>query len=69
MQEALVQSLICEVPTRSGQLKPVCHNWACVLESVFCNKRSHLSEKPRYRQLTATRESLRAAVKTKHNQK
>ena len=49
MQETRVRFLICEVPTCGGQLQPVCHNyWACVLESVFCDKRSHLSEKPGY---------------------
>ena len=64
-------------------LEPMHHNyWAQVLqllkpahlEPVFHNKRSHHSEKPSHSKeeqppLTATRESLHAAMKSQHSQK
>ena len=42
MQETWLRSLIREDSTCPGAIKPVPHNyWACALEPVLCNKRSH----------------------------
>ena len=74
MQGTQVQSLVREDPTCRGATRPVRHNyWARVpqllkperLEPVLRNKKSHRDEKPA---LTTTRESPRAAMKTRHSQ-
>ena len=76
-----------KIPHTMKELNPICHNhsaWALepmshdsgslCLEPGFCNKRSHLYQKPLhhnkdYPPLTATRGSLRAARKTQHSWK
>ena len=83
MQGTRVQAPVREDHAFRGATKPVSHNyWAHVpqvlkparLEPVLHNKRSHHNEKPMHRNevqppLAATRESLRAAMKTQHSQK
>ena len=47
MQGTWVRALVREDPTCSGAPKPVHHNyWACALESMLRNKRSHNNNKP-----------------------
>ena len=47
MQATRVRALVWEDPTCCGATKSVRHKyWACALEPVLCNKRSHRSEKP-----------------------
>ena len=47
MQGTWVRALVWEDPTCCGATKPVHHNyWACALEPVLHNKRSHRNEKP-----------------------
>ena len=54
--------------------KPVRHSyWACALEPVLCNKRSHCNEKPSHCNreqppLTKSRGNKRTAEKTQHSQ-
>ena len=49
-QGTRVRALVQEDPTCHGATKPVRHNyWACTLEPMLCNKRSHRSEKPMHR--------------------
>ena len=73
MQGTQVRSL--EDSACPGATKPVGHNcWACTLEPILHNKRSHHNEKPghhneRILPLAASRESPNAAVKTQHSQK
>ena len=83
MQGTWVQSLVQEDPTGRWATKPASHNyWARVpqllkpahLKPMLRNKRSHRNEKPAVRNeeyplLTATRESLCAAMKTQRSQK
>ena len=67
---ARVWSLVWKDSTGLRETKSVCHNyWACALEPMSHNKRSHCNEKPTpqlesSRLLKATRESLHAATKT-----
>ena len=82
MQRTQFQSLVRKDPTCCKVSKPMHHDcWACVLllvkpmnlEPVFCNKgtTSVRSLRPQWRVAppSATRESPRAATKTKHGQK
>ena len=47
MQGTRVRALVREDPTCHGATKPVRYNyWACALEPMLRNKRSHRSEKP-----------------------
>ena len=46
MQGTRVRALVWEDPTCHGATKPVRHNyWACALEAMLCNKRTHHHEK------------------------
>ena len=50
MQGTWVRSLVQEDPTCRGATEPVHHNyWACALEPVLHNKRSHCNEKLAHR--------------------
>ena len=50
MQGTRVRALDQEDPTCHRTTKPVHHNyWACALEPVLHNKRSHRNEKPTHR--------------------
>ena len=75
MQGTWVWSLVREDPTRCGATKPMRHNyWACALEPVLYNMRSHQIEKPMHHKIeqppfSATRESPSAATKTQRSQK
>ena len=75
MQGTRVRVLVQEDPSCCGATKPVRHNyWACALEPVLHNKRSHRNEKPAHHNeeqppLAATRESPRAATKTQCSHK
>ena len=66
MQGTRVRALVQEDPTCRGATKPMRHNcWACALEPVLRNKRSHRNEKPAHRNeeqppLATTREGPRA---------
>ena len=56
MRQGGVPALIQEDPTCCGATKPVLHNyWACALESMLCNKRSHYSEKPTHHNQSSPR--------------
>ena len=47
VQGTWVRALVQEDPMCRRATKPVCHNyWACALEPVLRNKRSHRNEKP-----------------------
>ena len=47
-----VWALVQEDSTCRGAAKPMHHNnWACTLELVLCNKRSHRNEKPAHRNI------------------
>ena len=47
IKETRVQSLVQKDPTCLGTTKPRCHNyWACALEPMLHNERSHDNEKP-----------------------
>ena len=68
VQGTQVRSLVQEDSACCGAPKPVCHDsWAQAREPLFCNKRSHCSEKPehcnwRLHPLATARESLCAAT-------
>ena len=63
-----------KIPHASELPSPCAPNyWACALEPMFCNKRSHCSEKPMpHKYMVAppapTRESPGIAMKTQHSQ-
>ena len=75
MQRMWVRSLFQEDPTGLGATKPAWHDcWACALEPVLCNKRSHLSEKPEHSAEekpphSTPRESPLTATETQRGQK
>ena len=75
MQATQVRSLVQEDSSCHGTPKPLHHKyWACTLEPMLCNKRSHHNEKPaqvneEYPLITATRESPCTATKTHPSQK
>ena len=64
-QVTKVSSLVREDPTCCGAAKPQRHNyWARTPQPMLHNKRSHCKEQP---PLSATRESLNIAMKTKQS--
>ena len=75
VQGTWVRSLVQKDLTCHQTTKPVHRNsWACALEPVLCNRRSHHNEKPctttrGWPPLSATKESPRATKKTQHSQK
>ena len=68
MQGTRVRFLVQEYPTCLGAPKPVCHNyWACALEPVLRNKRSHHNKSVHHND--TTRESPCTAMNTQISQK